>query len=74
MGPGTLPLPGFGSLVQRKGDGGVALVLIPARPLVEAGVVVLADLRAFFKQGACSKIVTDNAKVVLWQPTDHNTC
>lgn len=70
QGPGVLPLPGFGSLVQRKGDCGVVLVAFPVKPLVDAGVVVLSEVRAFFNQDAGGKLVADHANLIMWKPEE----
>ena len=72
IGPGVLPLPGFGTLVQRKGDAGCALVVLRLAPLVDQGVVMLHELRAFLQQDSGGRLASENATVVLWKPgEDH---
>ena len=83
MGPSVLPLPGFGSLVQNKGQTPVALVLLPLKPAIDEGLVMVAELKAFLAQDAGGKLMAEHAQVfllgggednVVWCPYGYYPC
>ena len=72
MGPSSLPLPGVGSLVQNKGQTPVALVLLPLKPAIDEGLVMVAELKAFLAQDAGGKLMAEHAQVFLLGGGDDN--
>ena len=68
IGPGVLPLPGFGHLVQCRGEAGAALLLIPVQKLVDEGVVFLSEVRGILRQPEGGKLVANHGKLLVWEP------
>ena len=67
IGPGVLPLPGFGQLVQCRGPAGAALLLIPVQKLVDEGVVFLNEVRGILRQPEGGKLLANWGKLVVWE-------
>ena len=66
-GPGAWPLPGVGSfaaLAADSGQGPAALLVLPMEPLIEAGMVALADLPKFLETTTGNGLATEIMTVV----------
>ena len=68
-GPSMFPWPSVGSYVEPQTDAGASLLLIPGETLINAGVVVLAEVGKFLNSESGSELVKKHGKVITWEPS-----
>ena len=69
-GPNAYPLPGMGGYSCLASNAAAVLQLIPIEPLVESGLVVLADLAGFLETDSGLELASKHAIFVPMKPGD----
>ena len=63
-------MPGIGAYARRVGDSAACLMICPAAPLIDAGMVVLAELGNFLNSENGSALLAKDGRVIKWAADD----
>lgn len=64
VGPGGIPLPGVGCLLQHVSGAAVSFLIVPVKVFVEAGLTVLNDVATFANTESGSKLIEKHGWLV----------
>ena len=64
VGPGGIPLPGIGCVLQHVGGAAVSFLIVPVKVLVESGLTVLNDVATFANTESGSKAIEKHGWLV----------
>ena len=67
-GPSMFPWPSVGSYVEPQTEAGASFLLNPGETLINAAVVVLAQVGKFLNSESGSELVQKHGTVITWQP------